>query len=76
MLKVKQRPSQKDLSALASKVDQLRCECERYIEERAAELKREHPTLPIGVLRQQIVAGFRNCPCATILNLEFRENQQ
>ena len=59
-------PSQsRELSALASRVEQVRSECERYIDDRAAELKRELPALPISVLRMEIVAGFRNCPCAS-----------
>src|SRR5262245_23845764 len=66
----------KDLNALASRVEQVRAECEAYIDLRTAELKRELPTLPIDVLRMEVVAGFRDCPCKTVLNLMLKENKE
>ena len=66
----------KELSALASRVEQVRAECNQYIDDRAAELKREIPGVPVNVLRMQIEAGFRNCPCAAILHKHAKESQQ
>ena len=65
----------KELSALASRVEQVRAECERYIDDRAEDLKREIQGVPISVLRMEIVAGFRNCPCASILHAHFKATQ-
>ena len=82
LLKQKQDPPQtvpspsKELSALASRVEQVRAECNRYIDDRAEDLKREIPGVPISVLRMEIVAGFRNCPCASILHRHAKEAQQ
>jgi len=68
--------SVKELIALASRVEQVRAECNRYIDDRASELAREIPGVPVPVLRMQIEAGFRNCPCAAILHKHAKETQQ
>ena len=60
-------------SALAARVEQVRAEANAYIDMRAADLKREIPGVPISVLRMEIVAGFRNCPCASILHRHAKE---
>ena len=66
----------KELSSLASRIEQVRAECERSIDDRAADLKRGIPGVPLGVLRMEIVAGFRNCPCASILHLHAKETTE
>lgn len=66
----------KELASLAARIEQVRGEAERFIDDRAEDLRREVPGVPIGVLRLQIVAGMKNCPCAAILNLHFKETQQ
>jgi hypothetical protein len=60
---------------LASRVEEMRSQCERFIDDRAAELHREIQGVPLGVLRMQIAPPiFKNCPCAAVLNLHSKEN--
>ena len=66
----------KELAQLAARVEQVRAEANAYIDMRAADLKREIQGVPISVLRMEIVAGFRNCPCASILHLHAKETSQ
>jgi hypothetical protein len=72
MLKSKTKPSNQ-LQALATKVEQVRAEAEAYIDARAEQLRREIPGVPIGVLRQQIMAGMAGCPCRVILKHQNEE---
>ncbi len=64
--------SLKELNALAARVEQVRAECDAYINARAEELRREILGVPIGVLRQGIAPG--RCQCQSILNLLLKDN--
>jgi hypothetical protein len=61
------------LHALATKVEQVLADCEKYIDDRAEQLKRETPGVPFQTLRQLIVAGL--CPCRVILK-EKHQNEE
>jgi hypothetical protein len=55
--------------ALAERLTQARADAEAFIDGRAAEMKKECPTLPIGVLRQQLTARAFGCSCRAALNI-------
>ena len=56
-------------SALAERLTQARAAAEAFIDARAAEMKKDFPTLPIGVLRQQLTARAFGCSCRAALNI-------
>jgi hypothetical protein len=49
------------LNALATKVEQVRADCEAYIDAKTEDLRRETPGVPAVTLRQIIVAAFSGC---------------
>ena len=52
---------------LAARIEQIKADCDAFIDARANELKASYPELPVGVLRQTISRG--RCPCDIALNL-------
>ena len=57
-----------DEAALAERLTQARADAEAWIDARAAEMKLEFPTLPIGTLRQLIIArSFGDCSGRAVL---------
>ncbi len=67
-------PKAKDPVPLQTMLEQARLEAEAFIDARAAELQKETPGVPIGVLRQ-LITGGSYCQCAIALKeLEKKEN--
>lgn len=57
-----------NLSAgLKRRLHQARNMADAYIDQRAEEIAKQNPGLPVGVVRQTICRG--NCPCSYALNL-------
>jgi hypothetical protein len=58
------------VDALATQIEAARAAADAFIDERAAALKEQHPSIPINVLRMQLTArGFGHCECAAALNI-------
>ena len=55
-------------SILAARIHQARNMADQYIDQRAEELAKQNPGVPVGVMRQTICRGG-NCPCSYALNL-------
>jgi hypothetical protein len=54
--------------SLEEKIRSVRDECDDFLDAKAAELKKEAPGVPVGVLRNIICARAMNCPCRAVLN--------
>lgn len=54
---------------LVARIEQIRAEANAFIDEKAAELKKENPTLPLGVLRGLLTAKAAGCECRQALAL-------
>ena len=57
---------------LAAKLRAAREAADAYLDAKAAELKKESPEVPVGVLKQTICRRG-NCPCSYALNLLSEE---
>jgi hypothetical protein len=52
---------------LNERIVALRAEAEAFLDEKAAQLARETPGVPVGVLRNLIAAGAPGCSCRQVL---------
>lgn len=53
-------------SALADRLRQARIDADAFIDAKAAEMKKDFPTLPVQSLRMEIARG---CPCVAALSI-------
>ena len=53
---------------LAERIEKVRADAEAYIDARAAELKAEFDSIPLGALRAQLTRG-NGCACAVVERL-------
>ena len=60
---------------LERKIRQLRTDIDALIDARAQAVARESPGVPVGVIRNMLVARAPACPCAQYLEL-FAEAQK
>lgn len=59
--------NEKQIAALLERIEQIRAEASTFVDAKAEELKKDHPTLPLPVLRN-LLAG-NACPCAQALKV-------
>jgi len=55
---------------LNERIAALRAEAEAFLDEKAAQLARETPGVPVGVLRNLIAARAPGCSCLQVLRQE------
>ena len=56
--------------SLAEQLAAARAAAEEFLDQKAAELNKQHPSIPVGVLRQQLTArGFGACACVAAMNI-------
>jgi len=53
--------------SLSEKIVTLRAEAEAFLDAKAAELARQSPGVPVGVLRNLIAARAPGCSCLQVL---------
>ncbi|RXG85342.1 hypothetical protein EAS61_36440 [Bradyrhizobium zhanjiangense] len=68
MLKTKTPP-------LEDRITSFRADLDRFIDERVAELKKQCPGVPEGVLRMGLM-GKSGCECRTVLAIKTKDAQE
>lgn len=62
--------------ALEQRVKQLRADIDALIDARARVVARENPGVPIGVVRNMLMARAPSCPCSQYLDLFAGPNRE
>ncbi|MGY4160492.1 hypothetical protein ACVINW_006334 [Bradyrhizobium sp. USDA 4461] len=65
MLKPKPQPEK----SLAERIGEFRAELDAWIDRKAEELKEDTPGVPLGVLRNLLIARAGACQCQAVQNL-------
>ena len=55
--------------SLPDRVAQIRADADAYIDSRAAEVAKETPGVPFGVIRNLLTVRAGRCQCQAVLNL-------
>ena len=73
LLKQKQSPPQTVPSTLRSRIEQLRADCDAFIDKKAEEIRQDAMGVPLSSIRQTLTVRYPGDPCRAALAILEKE---